>query len=296
MSNELTITSNEGYNVYVLLRDDSGKVYQTTTNTFVTYQTADRVNYDIPLTDSGDGFFVGDFPTAWTTAGTYFGVGFRRIGAAPADSDPILATATINWNGTSEVPAFAGDDLTDLAYVKPFVGVSGDSANSVLTTLIHVASSVIKEYCRNNFVNTAYTEFHDFDYAAPQLVLRNYPITNIVRVTLYPHEDAEFIDGAFVISTSYGAIRFKSSASVSYFPAGFQSVKTEYIAGYTVIPNSVQHATALVVQRLYNMIGVDPLYESEKIGDYNYKLKADAFAALSQDVKDMLEPYRRRSV
>ncbi len=63
------------------------------------------LNYDIPMTDQGDGFYTVDFPVVITdTAQQAYRVIIKvRDGANAAVGDIKLAQGEIHWNGVSEI-------------------------------------------------------------------------------------------------------------------------------------------------------------------------------------------------
>jgi hypothetical protein len=295
MANEIKTNYQSGGTLYVLLRNSVGKVYSVSDETFVTYDNDDLSDYAIVLTDAGGDLYQTSFPTAITTPGTYYAIAYLRSGASPMDTDALVSGGEIVWDGSAEA-AGDGPNLTTLAYVKELLGITVATYDDVLTNRLAAASSAVRAYCGHRFTTTAYVEYHDNDWWSAKLTLRQYPVTSLTAVTIRPYEaDAETYDGGDFIVTSYGAISPKPSSDVEGFPAGFQSVKVEYEAGASTVPADVQEATAMIVRSLYQQIGNadKAAYDSERLGDYNYKLKADAFAAISGEAKAILDHHRR---
>lgn len=89
-----------GRTLYALVRNSVGEVWQTTTNTFVAYATADLANYDIPLAEQGaaSGYYAGDFPAA-IAAGVYAVAVMDRAGVTPAETDEVVGSGSLDWTG-----------------------------------------------------------------------------------------------------------------------------------------------------------------------------------------------------
>lgn len=94
--------------VYVLLFHPNGQVWNG--SEFEAYATANRGDYDIPLTELGSqsGVYVADMPAAITSSGTYHWVSFLQAGASPAESDTRLDTGEVDWTGSSVASASTG--------------------------------------------------------------------------------------------------------------------------------------------------------------------------------------------
>lgn len=103
MANEISAPSQSGETIYVLLQNQSGKFWNTADLSFDTYATVDRGDYDVALIEQGtaSGIYLASFPTDITTAGTYVYYAYRRAGATPAETDTLVATGEIDWNGTT---------------------------------------------------------------------------------------------------------------------------------------------------------------------------------------------------
>jgi hypothetical protein len=74
-------------------------------NTFEVWQDGNVLNYDIPMTDQGDGYYTVDFPAAITgTDPTPYRVVIKlRVGANAAVGDTKLSQMEIIWDGSKEV-------------------------------------------------------------------------------------------------------------------------------------------------------------------------------------------------
>ena len=189
--------------------------------------------------------------------------------------------------------------LINLAYVYPFVGVTNDSSkDAILTVLIDGASDVINGYLNRNLLSQSYSEFYDFSQPDRTLVLRQFPVTALSQITLYDEGVATVVDGSNFIWEANGLVQFSPSSTFGWwFPQGFQSVQANYTAGYSSVPNDIQLACAMVIQRTFFNIARNPLIASERLGDYSATYKsAIEIELLSPDVRAILSKYRSSAV
>jgi hypothetical protein len=155
MAGELKTTFTTGSTVYYHLRNATGSIYNG--STFETYNTANYGNYDIPATEQGtaSGFFVGTMPVI--SAGIYVVTAKQQVGASPAESDPVIGSGEIQWNGTAEAYSAGGTILaaTGLDNISPA------DPGSVATT---VAQMIVQTW-RRFFAKTTLTATQLLTYA-----------------------------------------------------------------------------------------------------------------------------------
>ena len=72
-------------------------------DTFEVWADGSVLNYDIPMTDQGDGFYTVDFPAVITTTAVYRVIVKLRAGANAAVGDTGLFQGEIYWDGQKEV-------------------------------------------------------------------------------------------------------------------------------------------------------------------------------------------------
>lgn len=117
-----------GVNIYAVVRNASGQVWNTVGAAFENYNAANWTDYDIALTEQGvSGYYVGNFPAA--VAGVYAIEARQRAGGSPAVSDSIVGGANLDWSGTA------------IAGIKNGVNVNAMDAN-VLTAAVLAADAV----------------------------------------------------------------------------------------------------------------------------------------------------------
>ena len=106
MSNEIHVDYGSGNVLYAVIRNDAGQVWHVAGQAFENWgqdgHTAD--DYDIALTDTSGSHYVGNVDGN-IPSGSYSIQVFCRLGAAPADTDPLVSSRQILWTGTGELTA-----------------------------------------------------------------------------------------------------------------------------------------------------------------------------------------------
>ena len=88
--------------LYALVRDAGGRVWDGAG--FVAYAGGGYADYVVPLAEQGDsGYYAGSFPPG-PAAGGYQVEVRDRVGAAPAETDPVVGAGTVEWSGAEVVP------------------------------------------------------------------------------------------------------------------------------------------------------------------------------------------------
>lgn len=102
MAGEIQAAHLSGKNVYALVRNAAGSVWNG--SAFVTYATANLSSYAITLTEQGtaSGYYAGTFPVV--SAGVYAVVAYERAGGSPAEGDTLVASGNLEWDGSAVVP------------------------------------------------------------------------------------------------------------------------------------------------------------------------------------------------
>jgi len=104
MANEIQADVASGSVLYAIIRDPAGRAWCTTLQSFEDWGTDERTaaDYAVSLTDKSGSRYVGDFDPN-IPAGEYSIQVFVQAGAAPADSDTLVAGHEIIWTGASEL-------------------------------------------------------------------------------------------------------------------------------------------------------------------------------------------------
>lgn len=155
---------------------------------------------------------------------------------------------------------------------------------TLLGELLDAATEFIENWCHRTFASTVHAEVYD-GQGDSILIADNLPITDVASVVILWNDDTTTtIDNTgedeFRYDPQTGIIKFSpnTTADYAYFPKGFQNITLNYTAGFATIPESVQEACIEVALAFYKMGSSDknPAFESEKLGDYSYKVRKDA--------------------
>ena len=100
MANEIQADFTTGKTLYAQVRSATGAIWNTASAALQAYVTANIADYDIAMTEQGtaSGYYAGNMPAA--AGGVYNVVVKVRVGGAPAETDPTIATGQIEWSGT----------------------------------------------------------------------------------------------------------------------------------------------------------------------------------------------------
>jgi len=122
MSDELIYTAATGTVYYARIHTCvsylTGQVWNTSTSAFETWDDSNVTDYDIALSDEGNGEYLGNFPDC--DAGRYYVSVYKQAGATPATTDKLRGRGEIVWSGTA---AASGADVD--GYVNYLTAHSG---------------------------------------------------------------------------------------------------------------------------------------------------------------------------
>lgn len=187
----------------------------------------------------------------------------------------------------------ASMDLTSLAKLKAYLGLSAGDDDTLLTSLIDSASEAIEQYCGRPFARTERTELHD-GCGSKSILLDCRPVASVASV----HDDAgrEFDDASLLPAENY---TFYPESGVLTLDAGVfgdgrRNVQVVYTAGYASAPPAVEQAANILAAHFYNRgrQGGDGVV-SETLGAYSVSYDA---ADWPGSVRALLTAYREASV
>lgn len=129
-------------------------------------------------------------------------------------------------------------DLTSLANVKGYLGITNGSEDSFLSMLIKRESDGILSWLNRSFDSVAYDEYYD-GTGGSTLVMSNYPITAVESVTINNYSVPELTQGAWA-----GYVNDKTRITLRgfVFTRGTMNVRVQYTAGMGEVPNAVEQA------------------------------------------------------
>lgn len=178
-----------------------------------------------------------------------------------------------------------------------------DANADVLRMLINaVTADVYKLTARNRLLDddTTITEYRDGN-DGQTIITREYPITEVTTVTLWPHETsfADVVTGpgaavsndSMIVDQPQGEITLKDRA----FPMGTQTVQIEYKAGYATASAEAAALTGTVLELLQSRwqryIEKHGNISTREAGDQRWTFKPDA--QIQQQMLRSLRPWRR---
>lgn len=100
MAGELQAPYLTGRTVYAVVRNAVGEAWNTDSEAFEAYQTANYADYAIALTEQGTAgqVYAGDMPAA--AAGVYGVTVHDQAGGSPAEGDLVVGAGSVEWDGT----------------------------------------------------------------------------------------------------------------------------------------------------------------------------------------------------
>lgn len=186
-------------------------------------------------------------------------------------------------------------DLTELADVKAFMGLTDTSQDAQITAAIPASTLMIKKYLGYDILTNTYTnEVYDGN-GSNVLPLRSFPITAISTLYLTDISVTSPIASTTVLSTVSG---YWNDDKFIYlrgytFCMGKQNVVVSYTAGYAEPPADVNMAANMIVQALVSAGSIDPNIVNENVPNaYTANFKADA-GRLPDNAMALLNQYRR---
>jgi hypothetical protein len=183
MANELSISyPGDSATLYVIIRKPSdGTVWNG--SAFGSWSNGSIGSYDIALTNALGDLYQADFPTG-IDAGSYVISYYRQDGGSPAITDLLLRTVHRSWNGASLAEdssvSLSTYALTNLTFVKRYMGISNTTNDTLLTELINAISDRIERACGRQFITRDYSEWYWSSGEA--IVLNQFPIKYLTRV------------------------------------------------------------------------------------------------------------------
>jgi len=175
--------------------------------------------------------------------------------------------------------------LCTLAEVQEFLlqktGKEGDI--DFIGNLIERWSGIVEDYCEKIFHEEVISEKFDICEWQGSLLLTQYPVITVAGVT----DSGTLVDPAsYEIVKKNGIIKLTTGG---WFTEGVQTVEVTYVAGVTIVPNSIKHCVILQVAK--SVVGKDfSGVSGERMGDYSYSLSDREFLP---EVKRILDGYKK---
>lgn len=180
-------------------------------------------------------------------------------------------------------------DLTTLANVKLYLGITTTAADDVLQLLITAASQYVATFCNRIFQQQVYTEVYD-GTGTQRLVVKQNPIVEVTSVVVLgiawlPVTDVFRNGFTFDVSgVLYGMGGY-------YFPRCLRAVNVTYKAGYLVPPFDLAEAV--------NEMVADKFKRRDNIGISARQIAGETISYTAGDVpknaQSVLNLYQRAS-
>ncbi|GLR26515.1 phage head-tail connector protein [Limnobacter litoralis] len=180
----------------------------------------------------------------------------------------------------------ASGDLTTLADVRAFLGISGEADDQLITRMITEHSQAIQNYVNRQLTSQDYAETLD-GYGGFTLLLRNYPITAISSLSV----NGRTIPAAAGYSDpGYRFRNYEVVLNGYRFDRGLMNVEIAYTAGFETVPSDLAGACIKWVASSYR--------ERERLGQASKQLNgAETVSYIVKDmpdsVKTVLKQYMR---
>lgn len=194
--------------------------------------------------------------------------------------------------------------LTTLARTKTFLGISNNTNDGLLTSLINAVTVFIERYCDRRFLQTAYSNEVYNGNGTNKLVLKNYPVSSSATFTLQRRDSVDnqssfsTIDSEeYFVENTPGIVHYVNRI----FERLVQHYRITYTAGYnfdnaaTYLEDAgagdLEYACWKLVGKLFNQRNSDSNVESESLGDYSVSFRKEAMA--DKEIKEILNKYKR---
>lgn len=186
----------------------------------------------------------------------------------------------------------ASMNLTTLADLKSYLGLSEETHDTLLTALIARASEAIERYCSREFAQLARTEYYD-GRGVSRLVLRQRPIAASPAPVVHDDPAREFGDASLiaaddiVLHADDGILELASGV----FSDASLNVKVAYTSGYAAAPAPLAQACILLAASLFNRArqGADGIASEGHAGAYSVTYAA---MLITPEIRELLDPFR----
>lgn len=204
--------------------------------------------------------------------------------------------------------------LTTVARQKQFMGISGDSYDTVLERLVNSGTDFIETYCDRRFDQTAYTnEVYD-GTGSSFLFLRNFPISTTASFTLQNRDSFDNTDSWTTIDSQDYFIQYDEGylervtggLDVDLLQPIFKELPRHYRVSYTAGYNYDNTATFLsdvgagdlelacwiLIAQLFNERKGNANVTSEHIGDYSVSFSR--IVMINDKLRELLTSFKRK--
>jgi len=170
-------------------------------------------------------------------------------------------------------------DLTTLAAVKGYMGLTSSDADTLLSRLISAASAWVETYLSRPVLATSVQQWRNGHNGAVMVV----PYTPVTAVSVV------MVDGLTIPASAVSFTPLAVKLTGYRFTAGIQNVRIDYTAGYATVPPDIEQcvieACALSFKRKDHLDVSSKSLAGETISFIT--------AAFTPSAKQVLDQYRR---
>lgn len=165
-------------------------------------------------------------------------------------------------------------DLTTLANVKSWLGLTSSTDDALLSRLITAASAYIEQWTNRHFLSQQFSEVRD-GTGGQVLMFADYPVTAVTSVS---------VNGQSISpSPSFGQSGYSFTATAlrltgRWFDQGLGNVQLTYTAGYASVPPEIEQACIELVALRYK--------ERDRIGHQSKSLAGETVTFMIKDFPD----------
>lgn len=162
--------------------------------------------------------------------------------------------------------------IITLAELKTYLGITGTTEDSKLTTIVAATNTFVETYCNRAFEEAEYTEELYDGPGSSVLCLKNWPVSEVAEVIVEDTEVEERteIDGeGYYLDAEAGILH-----NNDLWNRGRGIITVTYTAGYETIPDDLKFAVLELASYFRNMSGKSGI-RSESLGSYSYSLMND---------------------
>lgn len=205
-------------------------------------------------------------------------------------------------------------ELTSVADIKTYGGITGSGDDTLLGVLLDAAEQAIRDYCNrpDGWTQAEITERIDGG-GVNTFTVNNVPVASSpapVVTVYYSNTVTETVSSSlYRFDGNSGEFRFIADNVLRFeyghdygdmyaypaWPEGFQNIQVVYTGGYATIPAALTQAAKDMTLWLYwNRRGNKDM-QSESIGAYSYtRWTPQPGQTLPPQVASLLDPYRRK--
>lgn len=193
--------------------------------------------------------------------------------------------------------------IISLADLKAYLGISGSGEDTILNFIVDGVNEAIVAFCGRSFNRATYTEYHDGSGGLDAVHVRARPLVSVTSCYLssnyyggsnnsgaFPAETLLTENSDFIVDLNRSAVVLINRP----WPMGVKNIKLVIVAGYSTMPDDlVLAALQLAAQvRADATSDAGAAVESEKLGDYSYKLLRSDGNSMIAGIRRVLTRYR----